>query len=327
MPYASDLADLAFFQQQLIGTWTNAGVPEGKDGKPLSYNVMPLPQVEPQNGYPCCLGYILKNFTFTETIRFNNTDAIAIPALAPNRGGRYTQNSRAIFYDQLVKFAEGPQAGNGVHVENGAWLFLHSVAQPLGPYNDQPAKAGPIVRQPSFLTIAKQIAVPHGNSVLALGSFQDKVAGAPDIPDLPFPYPGSGKGADYDISAYPYYTELKDNDDYENPNTCFTANPNLPLQEVIKAIKPNCYMYWKVTTNPLPDAEHSVAQGSVTNIPFEQKRANVASYEAHYWLMSTDGGKTFDYLAYNQIINLTIPLMGEPYTFPHITANTVKRVR
>ena len=325
MPYASHVSDLAFFQQKLIGTWKNDGVPLGKDGKPLSYNVMPLPQVEPQKGYPCCLGYILKNFTFTETIRFNDPKAITIPALAPNRGGRYTQNSHALFYDQQVYFAEGPGKGNTVHVENGAWLHLTSAAQPLGPYNNVPAKPGPIIQQPPFMTVAKQIAVPHGNSVLALGSYQDKVKGAPDIPDLPFPYPGTGEGAEADVSAFPYYTQLINNDDYENPNPDYTLNPNRPLQELVKAIKPDCYVYWRVTTDPLPDVEHEIAKGSVTNIPFEQKRANASSYCAEYWLLSTDGGKSFDYLAYNQVINLTIPLMGQPYNFPHITANTVKR--
>jgi hypothetical protein len=90
-------------------------------------------------------------------------------------------------------------------------------------------------------------------------------------------------------------------------------------------LKPDAYLYWSVTTDPLPNADNPVAQGSVTNIPFEHKRADVESYKAEYWLLSTDGGKTFEYLAYNQSIGLVIPLRGEPYTFPHITANVVKR--
>ena len=60
MPYAIKSSELAEFQKQLIGKWSNDENDKnliGKDGKPLSYNVMPLPQVEPQKGYPCCLGY------------------------------------------------------------------------------------------------------------------------------------------------------------------------------------------------------------------------------------------------------------------------------
>ena len=59
------------------------------------------------------------------------------------------------------------------------------------------------LQQPSDITIAKQIAVPHGNSILALGAFETVSApdgtgvcqkspiinGRPVIPDAPFPYP------------------------------------------------------------------------------------------------------------------------------------------
>ena len=329
MPYSANVGDLALFQQKLLGTWSNDGVPKGKDGKPLSYNVMPLPQVEKQASYPCCLGYILKNFTFTETIRFNNANnncSIATPATAPNRGGRYSQIANAVFYDQKVFFAEGPQANWPVHIENGAWLWLTSSPQPLGPYNNTPAPPGPIVPQQPSMNIAKQISVPHGNSVLALGSVEQMTHAMPQIPDMQYPYPGSGKGEEADIPVYPYYTKLDQQGDYENPNPQYTFNPNLPLQEAVKQLKPDAYVYWSVTTDPLPDEEHAVARGSVTNIPFEHRRANVASYKAEYWLLSIDGGKTFEYLAYNQFIGLVIPLAGQPYTFPHVTANVVKRL-
>jgi hypothetical protein len=334
MPYPASVSDLALFQQKLLGTWSNNGVPLGTDNKPLSYNVMPLPQVEKQASYPCCLGYILKNFTFTETIRFNNYDnkcSITTPATAPNRGGRYSQIAQAVFYDQKVFFAEGPDGptnpdgAQAVHIENGAWLWLTSSSQNLGPYNNVPAPPGPITPQPPFMNVAKQIAVPHGNSVLALGSVGEIMHVTPQIPDMPYPYPGSGRGEEADIPVFPYYTKLNQGGDYENPNLDYTFNPNLPLQEAVGQLRPDAHLHWSVTTDPLPDAEHPMVQGSVTNIPFEHRRANVASYKAEYWLLSTDGGQTFDYLAYNQFIGLVIPLAGQPYTFPHVTANVVKR--
>ena len=349
MPYAIDSADLAPFQHHLVGKWSNDGVPKGDDGKHLSYNVMPLPQVEPQTGYPCCLGYILKNFTFTEQIRFNDSkdpNALAVPATAPNRGGRYTQRSRALFYDQRVRFAEGPQGptgaktradnkaqglGDTVHVENGAWLYLDSVYQDLGPYNDVPGKPGPITQQASEVAIAKQIAVPHGNSVLALGSVGDLQKHKPNIPPSDIPYPSPLKDYDFpswDISAYPYYTSLTAPDDYENPNPALTLNPNSVLQDAIDKITPavNAFIYWRVNTDPVVKDGKLLGKGVVTNIPFEQRRANVTCYSAEYWLLSSDGGVTFDYLAYNQVILMQIPLIGQPYNFPHVTANTVKRV-
>jgi hypothetical protein len=328
-------------------------------GTPLLYNVMPLPQVEPQNGYPCCLGYILKNFSFTEEIRFNGSDnpndphpekdpnALAVIAGAPNRGGRYTQSSHAVFYEQKVRFAEGPQGPGGahvedynkklnrgdvVHVENGAWLHLESVEQKTGPYDlgsSHKAPLGPITPQAAEMAIAKQIAVPHGNSVLALGSASSVQKKTPIIPDSDVTYPTSVKGYDFpswDISAYPYYTELKAADDYENPNKYLTLNPNLVLQEAVKKIGANAFMYWVVHTDPVVVNGKHLGTGVVTNIPFEQRRANVTEYKAAYWLLSNDNGKNFDYLAYYQFITMVIPILGQPYIFPHVTANTVKRV-
>jgi hypothetical protein len=339
MPYAIDSNKLHNFQQLLIGKWSNKGVPPGKHGKPLSYNVMPLPQVEPQKGYPCCLGYILKNFSFTEELRFNGSNdpkdphydpnALAIAALAPNRGGRYTQDSHALFYEQQVKFAEGPQSGNVVHVENGAWLRLSSVPQPLGPYNGIPAVPGPIIPQLPEMSVAKQIAVPHGNSVLALGYVSSPEKGAPKIPDLQYPYPQPLEYKDdfpsWDISAWPYYTKLDNNNDFENPDPELAFNCNKALQEAVNAIKPNAYLHWVVHTDPIVVNGVEQGRGVVTNIPFEQRRANVTTYRAEHWLLSTDGGKKFEYLAYNQVIEMQIPILGEPYLFPHVTANTVKR--
>ena len=194
MPMAVSASQLADFQCRLIGTWTNNEELSDPDRNvPLSFNVMPLPQIQDQPNRPSggdFGGFILKNFAFTETIRFNGSakpedppehqdpDALAVVASAPNRGGSYTQSSHAIFYDQQVQFAEGPQGpassieiGQIVHVENGAWLHFGSENQVLGPYllGSGPLLDGPVLPQPPYVTVAKQISVPHGNSVLALG--------------------------------------------------------------------------------------------------------------------------------------------------------------
>lgn len=381
MPYAVKGSDLAEFQQLLIGTWEND--PELSEGKkPLSFNVMPLPQIEPQPGRKPPKGkyggFILKNFTFTETIRFNgsgekkdppdrqDTGAVAVVAGAPNRGGTYTQFSHALFYEQQVRFAEGPDDGKIVHVENGAWLQLGSTHQNVGPYNP-PAKPikGQVLRQPPYVTIAKQIAVPHGNSVLALGAIDlndrdrfdaDKkgltahtvLPGAPAIPDqfVPYPLPADSVPANVypdgtDVATAPFYDPyaklLKANGDYENPNVDWTLNPNYPLQRAVEIVQPKAHMHWRVTTLPLFGGD-----ASVTNVPFEQRKAKVTEYWADYWLLSTDrdaakGGKgkgrpRFDFLLYNQTALMEMEVStdkGETYTrwvFPHITSNVVKKV-
>ncbi|MGE5336024.1 MAG: hypothetical protein ACM3JL_01210 [Nitrososphaerota archaeon] len=377
MPYEVKSEDLAEFQQRLIGTWEND--PElADDERPLSYNVMPLPQIEPQPGRatqadgPDYGGFILKNFAFTERLRFNGSagksdpadqqdpGALAVVAGAPNRAGTYTQFAHAVFYEQQVRFAEGPDNGQIVHVENGAWLQLGSVHQNIGPYNPPAEKVkGQRVRQPPYLTIAKQIAVPHGNSVLALGSIdlddRDKfdpdktglkantvLPGAPVIPDqfVPYPQPVDSPAAPVypkaeDIATEPFYDPYKEtlqaNGDFENPNPAWTLNPNYPLQRALEIIKPKAHMHWRVTTLPLFGGD-----GVVTNIPFEERKSKVTEYWADYWLLSqdetADESRRFDYLLYNQTALMEMECStdgGETYrrfVFPHITSNVVKKV-
>lgn len=365
MPKQADTTSLAEFQQLLIGTWENDRE-LSQNGRPLSFNVMPLPQDAEQPGRPLepgaseYGGFILKNFSFVETIRFNGTaaksdspgeqdpGAVAVAASAPNRGGTYTQSAHAVFYEQQVRFAEGPDQGQIIHIENGAWIHLGSQAQNIGPYTDGPAiPGGQVLEQPPNLTVAKQIAVPHGNSVLALGSvdLNDRArfdmdeggltantvfSGEPDIPDAPVPRPQP-----VNIATAPFYDPysavLTGSGDFENPDVNLTRNPNYPLQRAIEIIQPRAFIHWRVTTRPLFGGT-----GVVTNIPFEQRRSEVTEYTADYWLLSKDRNakesRRFDYLMYTQSILLKILISTDggktnaEYTFPHITSNTVKKV-
>ena len=210
MPTAAIPGGLNQFQELLKGTWKNEALPnsmngEGGQNNPLSYNVMPLPQDPP--------GYILKNFTYYEVIKFNDDNDIALPASAPNRGKDSLQVPTALFYEQQVYFADGPGIDNIVHVENGAWLNLVTGKKLVGPYPppgkimlDDPNK------QPSDMTIAKQISVPHGNSILALGAFSPSQNGAPDIENAPSVLPTPAG-----LDTSPYTTKLANSGDYQNP--------------------------------------------------------------------------------------------------------------
>lgn len=214
MPYAAMIPELVPFQQHLVGTWNNKPFPgakhdEGGMKRSFSYNIMPLPQVCAEPAEPDDPDYILKNFSYYERLRFNDTKTITIPTVAPNRGGRYNQLATALFYDQQVHFAEGPDKDKPVHVENGAWLSLATAEQPVSPYGKHGVEPGLFPPQPSDLDVAKQIAVPHGNSVLALGAYEHHggnpvITGAPEIPvaDPPYPTPGY-------LSVVPYTTQLK----------------------------------------------------------------------------------------------------------------------
>jgi competence ComEA-like helix-hairpin-helix protein len=324
MPYPGDVSKFALFQQLLIGRWANKtyGTDEeghgvGGEDNPLSYNIMPLPQIPAQEDQPNYPGYILKNFRYYENIEFKNKDEIPIPALAPNRGGRFNQSPRALFYDQQVKFAEGPSEDIVVHVENGSWLYLSRDPQQIGPYDTGDIIPGKIEPEPPELTVAKQISVPHGNSVLAFGSFDEyPQEGAPNIEDADSPYPEPAY-----ISVEPYATKRTDLDNYQNPNTDFTEDPNQPLQLGIDIIDPDAYLHWNVTTKPVGKDE----KGMVTNIPFEQRLAKITAYNADYWLLSTDDGDSFNHIAYRQIMDMDMIISGRKYSFPHVTCNIITR--
>jgi hypothetical protein len=358
MPYSASPDNLAEFQKQLIGCWQN--LPFGSDGiggdkNPLSYNIMPLPQTD---GAP--EHYILKNFKYTERLRFNDgNDAatLAIAAVAPNRGGLVTQNCRAVFYEQQVRFAEGPQGPGGaqagdkkhgdvVHVENGAWLWLPRFGQPPGPF---PANinADPVTEdldQPVHINIAKQMSIPHGNSILALGSFDTvrgrsahgkcmrtsspTLPGRPVIPDGSTPYPMPADAAGHyphpvsTLNACHVYSTLKNHpNDFQNPHPDLTRFPNHPLQEAVEIIGPDHYMHWSVTTEPfVATLPLDKVQGHVVNIPFEQRVSDVIGYSAEYWMLFKDEKR---YLAYTQTIPMVLTIKGTKYVFPHVTCNTV----
>lgn len=341
---------LAEFQELLVGTWENKTFPGSDQGgadKPLSYNIMPLPSKNDQNGY------ILKNFKYTEKIRFNDCDAdktLAIGAGAPNRGGLVSQNIKVLFYEQQVKYAEGPggpapgKKADVVHVENGTWLFLPIYVQQDGPYpaDDDKTPVSDALKQPSDITIAKQINVPHGNSVLALGSYEtiaekdaagkylvkSRISGAPVIPDAdsPFPRPANPvKPPDSlktNLNADAVYsTRKKTKANFQNPHPELTLHSNAPLQDAVGIIKPDYYLHWNVTTQPLPNG-----QGQVTNIPFEHRRAQVIEYYADYWILLKGHDYKHRYLAYTQTMVMELCIKDKTYKFPHVTCNTLTYV-
>ena len=309
MPTAAIPGGLATFQNLLIGTWTNTALPgsshaEGSTANPLSYNVMPLPQGA---------GYILKNFTLYETVQFDSNADVALPATAPNRGSDTLQVPTALFYEQQVYFAEGPGKGEIVHVENGAWLNLLTAKKLVGPYPPPPG-SGIVLdatnTQPPNITIAKQMSVPHGNSILALGKFdapsKDPLT-IPAVSTLPTP---SG------LDTTPYTTLANTAANYQNPSVALTANPNAQLSTALGLIKPNSWIHWNVSTGN---------QGQTMNIPFEQRSAKVTAHAADYWLLSTDSGMSYTYLAYTQNISMQLTIGGKHYNFPHVTTNVVTK--
>lgn len=292
--------------EHLVGTWTNKDNPNtGKGGQdsPYSYNLMPLPQVDPSSPY----GYILKNFSYYEEITFS-----AIHGTAPNRGGLGTQVSNTLFYEQRVYFAEGPGKDQLVHAENGSWLYITDAQQKVGPYGPglEPRSHPP---QQSF-NLAKQVSVPHGNSILAGGHYvaAGPTSGAPVIGQAPLTFPTG-------VDTTPYTTQTSTFADFSNPNPQYTANPNLPLTEAVLADPPSSFIQLDVDTE--------TSGHPISNIAFEAKFANVVRYFATYWLEAFNGSSTYDQLQYSQTILMAFPVAGAgTVVFPHVTTNTLRKL-
>lgn len=296
--------------QYLIGTWTNQNLPGtnlGGPQTPYSYNVMPLPQVDPSSP----TGYILKNFSYYEELTFT-----AIHGNAPNRGGIGQQVAYTVFYEQRVYFAEGPNKDALVHAENGSLLYLVDTTQPLGPYGngDQPGIGTQTVQNSvpptQAFNLVKQVSVPHGNSILALGNYTASggtgVAGVPSIPAAsPLPI---------GVNTQQYIAD----DPVTNPQPGFTANPNQVLVNALVARPCTNYLNLHLSS--------ANSSGSVTNIGFEQQHANVSRYDFDYWLESFDGTDNYTQMQYSQTITLQLPIGNSKMNFPHVTVNTLTKL-
>ncbi len=285
--------------EYLVGTWTNQnihGSNQGGQASPYSYCLMPLPQENT---------YILKNFSYYEEITFS-----AIHGTAPNRGGLGTQVANTLFYEQRIYFADGPAKDSLVHAENGSWLFLTDSKQLLGPYGDG---NGPNVGNQTLpnsmpptqpYNIIKQMSVPHGNSILSAGGYEEKT-GSPVIEPPPLILPEGVNTDQYKVQSV------------GNLNPTFTENPNLPLTQALQQTPASRYLQLDVDSK---NGDHPV-----TNIGFEQQHAKVSRYFARYWLEAFGASNDYTQLQYSQTIVMDIPINGTTISFPHVTTNTLTK--
>ena len=290
---------------KLVGTWNSPAQ------NPTGYNVMPVPAGNVQGKPAGQNDFQSKNFYYFEEMTFT------APGEAPNRGQDFQQGSYALTYEQRVYFA--PETGVGglpeqpavplanqntlVHFENGLWLNLNFEAQPQGAYAP-PKLTPPTVTQPQDRAICKQVSIPHGNSIQAVGSART-YAGPPTFDTSP------PNEKPFNIAGEEIH------------------NPAIVLQEQL-ALMPKV-----VQTTELKVATDPRIGGSSSNILFERGNAEVSGYVMTLWILDLEDGSVV--LQYQQIIPMkfyitTSPMpdgtggVGTPTTFFHITANTLVKV-
>lgn len=319
---------------RLVGTWNSP--PAGT----YSWNVMPLPQDNVEDNF------ILKNFSYLEEITFAE-----IPGNAPNRGGGFTQVANTLFYEQRVYFAPSTKGSTDpvpdsavnmlVHAENGSWLFLDNRNQFPGAFSPDgsapvplPAGTTSVPAQDASISIVKQMSVPHGNSILAVGSVDPAAqfpppanpVVSPENPGTPTLGANSGIPTIPQLNTIPTYNEVAygaskygasviDNGIETNSD----INPNIKLVNYLSANPPTDYVHFKVTA-PAED---------ITNITFETGHAKVNGYTMEVWILNP--GTKKEAIMYYQNIGMALTLSSNTSTdtktinFPHITCNVLTR--
>jgi len=311
---------------KLVGTW-NSPV-----NTPTGYNVMPVPAGNKQMKSSTALDdWQNKNFYYYEEMTFT------APGEAPNRGQFFQQGCYGLAYEQRVYFAPNTVGLGGlkyqpavaaenenglVHYENGLWLHTQFEAQPEAAYGAtlpypplDPSTGQPIpTPTPPANPIVKQVSVPHGNSILALGNVTN-------IDGLPT----------HKVSALNERPFLLDSS---------IPNPVLVLQAAVDDLAKMQGKTFKTTL--LSVSTDPASGGSVTNIPFEVGNADVTGYEMGLWIIevfdtATSTTPISTILQYLQKIPMTFFITQSPTaggkgdkglkeTFYHITANTLVKV-
>ncbi len=267
----------------LIGTWNS---PRGSAA--TGFNVMPLPQVNAPGGF------VLKNFPYYEEMTF-----APIAGGASNRAGAFTQNNNVLFYEQRVYFADNPAPQPAAqlqdmltHAENGSWL-----CRTVGPQLDGAYGPGtlplpsPAPTQNLTTQYAKQVSVPHGNSLLMVGQARE-AQGSPVFPSTP-------------RTVQPFIDPA-------------VMDPNAMLQKQLSGLQQQGITVEKYIQIEV-DTLHG--GGGINNVLFEQQHANVDCCQTTWYIEFLSNGSI--QLQYFQFVWMKLQINGLLLPFLHSDANTL----
>ena len=248
----------------------------------------------------------------------------AIPGAIINRGNVQgdIEYLSLHYLQQVVDVNIPPQDGNGIHLETGLLLNL--------PANANPA-AGPAV--------ARLGSIPHGDSLLALGSFTPTLQNqGPDFNfNRPDPTPFTvvdGKRVNITDAAYLALLENPVKVPVGIPRGA-VMDPTFILEEAIKDMKITEMTVIFLDANPIEGVSNPNAltqAGGITNIPFVTKNANATTFSGIFWLMTATkpDNTTVQLLQYIQTVILDFPVSGgQPVQtldvkWPHISLATLE---
>ncbi len=267
---------------RFVGTWV------GNHG----WNLIAVPQAPKEPGGKEFFTLLVR--PYYETITFT-----PLGVLVPDRGASETLSIFGLEYTLRVSDLLTKEP---LHLENGMWLYM----------ND-PQKLG----SPS---IARHATVPHGNSVLALGSFR-MTEGPPSIPDISSMPDSQPEGAPFGYADV-YDPPLEPQDLQDIVPHFVKSNPNKVLQDAVSEQNILDTVTFDLSTQN---------GGGIVNIPFVEQNANATAFNATFWLERVkhpQTGDVHDQLQYSQQTNLEFLTKegGQGLVmWPHVNVNTLVR--
>ncbi len=293
----------------LPGIWANEPDLPGR-----GWNMIALPFGPPQGAIFRPPYRLLLN-QYNEQLKFSLVDkAVPNRGIGPAASG-VTPNADQLLvtldYEQGIKqlvaddFPSSGLAGPpdlAIHHEPG--LFLH-MSDPL---------------DEDVVDIARLATVPHGDSILGLGTAgtSDGAPAIPDINALPL-------GVDQDIEANPYLRPYKHFHDNPFVNLFDPTDPT----ELLKVANQGVNI---VRTTKL-EFDSTVATGGISNIPFIVRQANASEMKSTFWIQEIEepDGSTSLRLQYAQVVQLDFfaRFDGGPgrIKWPHVSINTLVKVQ
>lgn len=225
---------------------------------------------------------------YVEIITFS-----ALGAPVPDRGGPVPDIFiSGLMYNTHIADAETDEP---LHLETGMWFYLGESEQPF--------------------PIARSSTIPHGDALLALGTY-DTIEGPPPITSHPA-LPDSGPETPTGYTD-PYLQPVSFN------GVDFSASdPQKVLTDVLAGQK-------VVETTTLSVSTQD--PGGILNIPYVDKNANASAFTSVFWIETVEDPATKDktmQLQYSQITNIEfLWQFGNPdelITWPHVNVATLHK--
>lgn len=295
---------------ELVGTWTNLFT----SGPFLTsgWNLISVPAPPPSPFSPSD-GFTLEVIPYQETLTFQPAFISAGNRSSPNSeniyGLIYQQNISSLCNTELCNNM-GFGVGAGLHAETGMFLYLTDTQQ-----------------------IVRLATIPHGNSILAIGTASEVTSGFGNTTANPVVVPSFIPFGTPATSSFP--TPQVGMDQYNSLQFPGPTTPQPPpLKDVIfDQTDPNSFLagsllFTTVNSATLISLSTQTETGGVLNTPFLQNNVSSVNVSMDLWIESVTNnitGVAGLQLQYTQTINLSFTPIGAtaPVIFPHVTLNTL----